>query len=132
MEPSKKYLIHCIGWNVLGLAIFMSQVFSVISDILGDFSIFILWSVTVIFFPLMLLIVGTYLLWRAPPKRKLVITGMAISALCLLFVASVIDGLFQPNLSSYIFGTGEFSSPVSGICIEDTNIPPNYKCPPKQ
>lgn len=117
MDLSKKYLIHCIAWNVIGFSVLMSMGWGVVSDILGDFTIFLLWAVTVISFPLVLLIVGVYLLWRGAQRRKLIVVGMVISTLFLFFELWTIDGLFVPNLSSQIF------------CTEDTQIPPRYLCP---
>ncbi len=116
MEPSKKYLIHCIAWNILGFIVLMSPWLDVISGILGDFSIFILWSVAVIISPLILLIIGVYLLWRGTPRWKLIVAGSRISTLCLLLEVWAIDGLFVSPLTSQIF------------CTKDTEIPPRYLC----
>ena len=118
MEPSKKYLIHCIVWNMLGFIVFMTPVFEVVSDALAEDKIFLLWSATIFAIPLVLFIAGVFLLWRGIGKRKLLIIGMVTCALFLLFEAWSIDGLFQPTLSSRIFD-----------CRDEFKIPPSYTCP---
>jgi hypothetical protein len=118
MEPSKKYLIHCIAWNALGFIVLMSPVLEVVSDALAEDKMFLLWSAAIFAIPLVLFSLGIYLLWRGIPRRKLIIGGMVISALFLLIELWGIDGLFMPSVSSRIFD-----------CRDEFKIPPSYTCP---
>jgi multisubunit Na+/H+ antiporter MnhC subunit len=67
-----------------------------------------------IIFPFILLIIGTYLLWRSTQGRKHIVIGMVISALCLFLMVWSLVGYSQP----------------SGFdCPDEFKVPPSYTCP---
>jgi hypothetical protein len=128
MEPSKKYLIHCIAWNVLAWAALALMVWVVPENIFSDENKFFTVAVTIFFTPLVLFFRGVYLLWCGTSRRKMLVVGMLLSVFLSMFAFWGIDGYFQPPLSSHIFGGPE----VRGyICGEEFPYVSKSPCPPK-
>jgi hypothetical protein len=118
MELSKKYLIHCIAWNVLAWVALVLMVWVVPENILSDENKFFTVAVIIFFTPLVLFFRGVYLLWCGTPRRKMLVVGMLLSIVLTLLAFWGIDGYFQPPLSSYVFD-----------CPDEFKVPPSYTCP---